>query len=97
LNDEMLHLIPFNPEERMREVQEMHAQMLSIRNGKFLGEEFNDLEKYDFNTFQAMDEVEDFFDDYTFKIDSTKQSSKQKRQARKKKKVVSFVAGNNDN
>ena len=53
----------------MREVQEMHAQMLCIRNGKFKFDEYDELEKYDFSTFQAMDEVEDFFDDYTFKIE----------------------------
>ena len=50
----------------MREICEINETLLKIRAGKFVEPE--GLEQYDFNTFQAMDEVEDFFDDYTYQI-----------------------------
>lgn len=47
--------------------------MIKIRADKFFeNEDFQNLNTYDFNTFQAMDEVEEFFDEFTYKIEDKK-------------------------
>ena len=63
----------FNPTQRITEIHEINETLIKIKAGKFLEhEDFQNLNTYDFNTFQAMDEVEDFFDDYTFPIQEKK-------------------------
>ena len=42
------------------------------------------MQAYDFNTFQAMDEVEDFFDECTFTIEEKKQTSSKRNKKKKK-------------
>ena len=57
----------------MKEIHEINETLIKIRAGKFLeSEDYQNLNTYDFNTFQAMDEVEDFFDEYTYKLEEKK-------------------------
>lgn len=58
----------------MTEIHGINETLILIRAGTYMqngGFETN-FEKYDFNTFQAMDEVEDFFDQNTYAIDESK-------------------------
>ena len=61
----------------------MHEQLISIKSGKF---NEPSLETYAFDTFQAMDEVEEFFEDYTFKIDEATKVKGAKNVSRKNRK-----------
>jgi hypothetical protein len=57
----------------MTEIHEINETLIVIRAGRFMEQnDFSNLNVYDFNTFQAMDEVEDFFDSNTINIDERK-------------------------
>jgi hypothetical protein len=57
----------FDPNERMTEIHEINETLILIRAGNLLQNGgFQNFEKYDFNTFQAIDEVEDFFENNTY-------------------------------
>ena len=49
----------------MEEVQCIHEQLIAIKNGKL------EENSYNFDTFQAMSEVEEFFEDNTFQLDQS--------------------------
>jgi hypothetical protein len=82
-------MVSFDPEQRMHELQTMHEQILKVSSDQLNTEHYPDLAKYDFSTFQAMDEVEDFFDEYTYKLETTGSNktkvSAHSRRNRKKK------------
>lgn len=73
IREEIQYLENFDPQQRMKEIHEINESLIKIKAGKFFeDEDYQNLNSYDFSTFQAMDEVEDFFDEFTYKLEEKK-------------------------